>query len=193
MYDVRTSSRKSVMAFGVVGDTGSPSRQDSTQGSRQTRGRPPPTTCAKSRSGFGSRPGASAISTRPCSWTETFPAAQSVAASCAARSPRALVRATRITGGSTVVRSSVCGQAWPLARDPSSGCSSVDSPAPPCAPTHQSATGGPAASTLRRGRARAGADTADAWGPTAGSTGVTRVTDGERGSSSPRSGSRSGL
>jgi hypothetical protein len=145
---------------------GCPSRQGSTHGMCQACGAPPATICEKSRSGFGSRPGASATVTRPSRFTGTVREAHSVRASCALRSPAWEVRATMITDAGAL---SLTGHACPAGREPSNSCASDDSPAPPCAPTHQSAAGQP---IVRRGSrsAESGAGTPD-WGA-AGRSGV---------------------
>lgn len=132
-----------------------PSRQGSTHGMCHECGAPPATICEKSRSGFGSRPGASATVTRPSRFTGTVRDAHSVSANCALRSPACEVRATTITDAGAA---SLTGQAWPAGREPSNSCAKVDSPEPPCAPTHQSAAGQP---IVRRGNrsAESGAGT----------------------------------
>lgn len=123
------------------------SRQLSIQGSCQVRGSPPPTSWARSRNGFGTRPGASATRTRPITSTYgTSPAAHWLAAVWADRNPWTWDRATSNTGAGAA--DLIIGQQWSVADQVADSAASDDSPAPPWVPTtHRSA--GPDLVTLR--------------------------------------------
>jgi len=120
-------SSRARAGFGQLGADRSRSgsrRSWSIQGHRQSRGTPPPTTSVKCASGRGSRPGASAMTTRPS--RGRFPAAPEahwVAARRAAVSPVIDDRATSSTG--VVVDA---GHRCPVAVAPVSSRARVDSP-----------------------------------------------------------------
>src|SRR5690606_13255384 len=128
-----TSRRTSRGASESAG--GSPKRHASIHGRVHVRGTPPPTICENSRSGRGSRPGASATITRPTTSTcGTRPDAHCVAATCAARSPRMFDRAVSTTR--TPLAPGIWGQACSAAGQSGTRAASDVSPAPPCTPSH---------------------------------------------------------
>ncbi len=118
----------------------SPSRHESIHGTVQVRGSPPLTSCANSRSGRGRRPGASETMTRPRTSTcGTMPEAHCVAAVCAARRPRMFDLAVRTTRAGAEPGGR--GHPWSAARHSGTRAARLDSPAPPCTPSHHRSAG----------------------------------------------------
>jgi hypothetical protein len=135
-----TSRRTDRGSAPAGGSAGSVVRQPSIHGNCHSRGTPPPTSRAKSCSGLGRRPGASATTSIPISSTwGTRPDAHCRAADCAERRPCACDRATSNTGAGAAARS--MGQPCRAAAQPGSSEATVDSPAPPWVPSTQSCAG----------------------------------------------------